>query len=355
MYRGKAKKSFFSFFLYDDKRMQKQLFYLEILLGAISFVMSVINVITQQKWLLLSTAFMAVFSLVNAFIISRGDKFFTFAKVIFCVKMLVLFTYFIVFGGTEGFSTIWLLLLPACGLFVFGRKEGTILSLLLLAELVILFYTPLRDVALQCEYTDAFLMRFPVVYGCFFAVGYYLEYIRELTYNEMNRLRKEARDQAQHDAMTGLYNRYGFDIKLGRYFTARQSEPFALLLIDTDMYKTINDKYGHTVGDNVLKIIANRIGGTVSDNGIVCRWGGDEFAVLIHSKSFDEWKSLAEEIRMIAAQKIITDGHEIFTTISIGGVESGEISSGDATVMAMIADERLYRAKTEGRNQCVLS
>lgn len=355
MLHHKTKHTFQAFFLDNENTRQQQLVYLEMILGTIGAVMSVINIITHKDALLISTALMAVLSFANALFISKVKSGFFFAKIIFCLKMFALFSYFIIFGGTEGFSTIWLLLLPACGMFAFGRRIGTYLSAALFVELVAFFYTPLRDTVLQCEeYTPSFITRFPVVYCCFFAIGYFLEYVREITYKEMNRLRNEAKEQARHDALTGVYNRLGFDDKLSLHIkNAAEGIPFALLFIDVDKFKDINDSYGHKIGDKVLRVSVERITSILQTNGVVCRWGGDEFAVIIDSHIYDEWQSIAESIRASLSQPVVADGLSIRMTISIGGVGSGELSEPTALSLTAIADKRLYSAKINGRNRFV--
>lgn len=350
----KIKQAFLEIILDEERRSDRQLFYLELLLGIISTVMSAINIFTHKQGLLLSTGCMAVLSFANACIINKGSKNRRLARIIFSIKVFLLFSYFIIFGGTEGFSTIWLLLVPACGMFAFGRKNGVLLSAVFLVEMVILFNTPLRDTVLQCEYTASFLLRFPVVYCCFFAVGYFLEYVRELTYGEMNRLQKEAKMQSLHDALTGLYNRLGFDRAFESAIQATSADrPISLLILDSDAFKAINDCYGHDIGDRVLKIIAERISEIIGGNGMAARWGGDEFAVLFFDAANDEWETLAEQIRASVSQPIQTDGFEICATISIGGACSDELSALTMQNMIILADKRMYQSKAEGRNRCI--
>lgn len=346
----RAKTVFTSFFLDNEKRNLKQLVFLDVILGLISSFMSVINIFTHKDFLLLATALMAVLSFLNAYIVSRREENLGLGIILFSLKMFGLFTYFIIFGGTEGFSTIWLLLVPAFGMFAFGRKVGTILSATLFVELAVFFYTPLKYSLLQCDYTASFLMRFPVVYCCFLAIGYFLEYVREITHNEMNRLRHEAKEQARHDTLTGLFNRLGFNSELERYEKEIKSNPFALLFIDTDNFKSINDRYGHSTGDDVLKAVAQRIFSIVDTKGIVCRWGGDEFAVLLNGDSYDKWQEIAENLRVLLSEGIVTDSFSANITISIGGVGSTELACPTIQEMLEIADKRLYRAKSNGRN-----
>lgn len=337
----------------DEKRMQKQLFCLEIIFFSISSIMSIINIITWQVMLLLATGLMAISSLANAIFVNVRERNFRAGIIIFTIKMFALFTFFIITGGTEGFSTIWLLLLPTAGLMQFGRKYGSIITLLLFAELVIFFYTP-ASALLQCEYTNAFLVRFPIVYMFFYAVAFYLEYLRELIYNKMNELRSEAKYQSQHDSLTGLYNRLGFNQIFDAFLKDNREEvPFGVISVDIDKFKLVNDQYGHPVGDIVLKEIASRIQKFIGKENIACRLGGEEFAILIKDESHNDITAFANKLREKCAEPIEIGNDIISVTISVGGVLSSEFPATSLKELAITVDKRLYEAKDRGRNRCV--
>lgn len=341
----------------DKERRRKQLFYLELILAFISTVMSIINIISQKNELLIATAGMAVFSFTNAFIFFYSKNNIILGTWIFVAKMFILFNYFIIFGGTEGFSTIWLLLTPACAPIVFGKKRGSIMSLLLLLELVVLFYTPLRGIVIQCEYyTNSFIARFPVLYICFFFIGYYLEYIREKTYCSMMELQKEIEYQSTHDQLTGLNNRVGLKKSVDEFIATHGKESkFGFLIIDVDDFKKINDRWGHMIGDNVLKEVAKRISGVENGEHIIaCRWGGEEFAAFIDGRHCEDLYLIAEKIRTDVAQPIELNNEFMHITVSVGGACSDELSELEVesaySKMLSIADERMYMAKQKGKN-----
>lgn len=353
--KSRLRTAYLRFLSNDKTRKRREMLYLELLLGAISAVMSCINIATHQTTLLLATALTAVISLANAAVFAFSREHSSVGVVILTVKIFALFTYFIIWGGTEGFSTIWLLMVPACGPYALGRKKGVWLSLALLAELVLLFYTPLRDIVLRCDYTQAFLLRFPVVYLCFLAVGFYLEYNRETTYEELSRLQVEALHQSQHDPLTGLYNRLGFTAELDACIVlAEQGGSFALLIVDIDWFKRVNDSHGHDTGDRVLQELANRIRQVASAGGVACRWGGEEFAVLLRNEP-DSFPQVAEQIRLAAIEPIQVGALTLYLTLSVGGVSSRELGQVTSREMVLAADRRLYTAKDQGRNRCVCS
>ncbi|NWE41339.1 diguanylate cyclase [Pseudomonas yamanorum] len=156
---------------------------------------------------------------------------------------------------------------------------------------------------------------------------------------------------ASHDALTGVYNRRRFDEKLAEYslLFQRSGRAFALLLIDVDHFKRINDTHGHAVGDDVLRHLAQLTQETIRTTDFVARYGGEEFAVLLPEiEAPDSPDGVAEKIRAaIAGAHFETVGQ---ITVSIG-IGLAEASDSDTTVLIRRADQQLYRAKSSGRNQ----
>ncbi|MBA4363285.1 MAG: GGDEF domain-containing protein, partial [Pseudomonas sp.] len=156
---------------------------------------------------------------------------------------------------------------------------------------------------------------------------------------------------ATHDALTGVYNRRRFDEKLNEcnLLFQRTGRPFALLFIDADHFKQINDTHGHAIGDEVLHQLARLIQGNTRATDFVARYGGEEFAVLLPEVEEPESPEVvAEKIRAaIAAAIFSTAGH---VTVSIG-IGLAEISDSNTTALIKRADQQLYQAKWSGRNR----
>lgn len=158
------------------------------------------------------------------------------------------------------------------------------------------------------------------------------------------------------DRLTGLGNRRHFDNKLdaGWRQAARQGVPLSLIILDVDMFKKFNDKYGHPAGDECLRQVAAALGGSVKRAGdTVARYGGEEFGVVMVHMPMADAKNMGERMRQ-AVQNIGLE-HEPspygVVTISIGGATI--IPSMNSTPQELIkqADEALYRAKENGRNR----
>ncbi|RMP68544.1 hypothetical protein ALQ18_03581 [Pseudomonas marginalis pv. marginalis] len=156
---------------------------------------------------------------------------------------------------------------------------------------------------------------------------------------------------ATHDALTGVYNRRRFDEKLAEYslLFQRTGRTFALLLIDADYFKRVNDTYGHAVGDDVLCQLAAVIESATRATDFVARYGGEEFAVLLPEvEAPDSPDVVAEKIRAAVAAAIFPSvGH---VTVSIG-VGVATPSDRDSLALLKRADLQLYEAKGTGRNR----
>ena len=176
-----------------------------------------------------------------------------------------------------------------------------------------------------------------------------------LTYCDITDLTKAAEQLqtlATVDALTGLYNRRHFlecaEAEWSRY--QRYQRPLTVLMIDIDHFKSVNDRYGHAVGDRAIVAVAEACQARKRKSDIVGRLGGDELAVLLPETDMNQAKVVAERIRRkIAAVTLVVHKVEFRLTASLGIAEATLSMSGiDALLHA--ADQALYRAKANGRN-----
>lgn len=168
-------------------------------------------------------------------------------------------------------------------------------------------------------------------------------------------LLKQLRKLAYQDPLTGLLNRRGFDEELRRLWNLddAQAFPLGLLIIDIDHFKTINDSFGHFVGDQVLKECAQRMQASVREDDLVCRYyGGDEMVVLLPRASRAEAQAAADRLLEKFRGEVICKGsYDLRMTISIGAchIPAPVEPTGDRFLIQ--ADRALYRAKQSGRNR----
>lgn len=152
--------------------------------------------------------------------------------------------------------------------------------------------------------------------------------------------------ESQTDALTQLTNRRTLDSLL-RLWVGEQTR-FALIVIDIDHFKRINDTYGHAVGDQVLVYLANTMKAAAGEHAVCCRYGGEEFVVLLPDKGLAEAWEIAERVRLAVCAEASLCGEKI--TISAGVAAFPE--QADNTVdLFHLADQRLYEAKRNGRNR----
>jgi len=153
---------------------------------------------------------------------------------------------------------------------------------------------------------------------------------------------------AQHCHLTGLPNRSQLSVFLEE--PIRNGEPCALLFVDLDQFKQINDSLGHCVGDACLKIISTRFEQVCDPKDFVCRIGGDEFIFVLRNASADEASVFSAELLRVVAEPIVISGMALRSSCSIGIARSPEHGTAENALMQH-ADAALYKAKARGRNR----
>ncbi len=162
---------------------------------------------------------------------------------------------------------------------------------------------------------------------------------------------------AIEDTLTRLPNRRQFerDIERKLAFVRRTGNPLGLLVIDIDHFKHVNDRYGHSVGDDLLCAIAERLAAALRSADTVYRWGGEEFTALVWPQGVEEIVSIAERIRSgVADTPFDIANDSVAVTVSIGGALSDATWHHTAEDLFRKADYNLAAAKSGGRNQIVL-
>jgi diguanylate cyclase (GGDEF)-like protein len=166
----------------------------------------------------------------------------------------------------------------------------------------------------------------------------------------------ELRYLADHDSLTGLLNRRCFRAKLDRHvsFTARYGGQGAVMIIDIDGLKEVNDRLGHQPGDNLIRRVAEVLRERVRSTDIIARLSGDEFAVLVPQTDTAGALQLGEDLRAEVAEGFPAGSELEVATISVGiTMFGGERDTGSEAVL-VAADQAMYRAKEEGRNRIAL-
>jgi diguanylate cyclase (GGDEF)-like protein len=174
---------------------------------------------------------------------------------------------------------------------------------------------------------------------------------------ELRRKLRELKQFSARDPLTGVFNRGYFDsllpVELER--SKRYEDPTSLFLIDADRFKQINDQHGHQEGDRILVLLSGILTRNVRAADVICRYGGEEFAVLLPHTDLDVAGQLAERLR----QGVATSSSELKPPLQSGaltvtiGVAAFPAEAADAAQLIAVADRRLYQGKAAGRNRVV--
>ncbi len=349
----RIKMTFYEGYSNDTLRRLLMFRLLNVVLCVVSFVMSVMNILTNEHILLYITSIYSLLCFLN---FALAKKQYVGVKIAFFAETLVMLSIFIITGIPEGFSLLWTLLIPACAMSIFGRRSGSLLSAALFSIIVFFFWLPQGNALLHYNYSQTYVLRFPIIYICIYLISFYVEWIRWRTFQKLTELEHKNRWLYRHDALTGVYSRHAFYEEIGKVFAeTSDSNEVAILMIDIDNFKRINDNYGHNVGDNVLCKISDIIKKNICEHCLTCRWGGEEFLIVMKCKHNPV--HIAEKIRMDAedATIILDNGTTVSFTISIG------ISLGDSTTKERLADyinqadRAMYVSKANGKNRITIA
>jgi diguanylate cyclase (GGDEF)-like protein len=168
-------------------------------------------------------------------------------------------------------------------------------------------------------------------------------------------IKERHRERAEHDRLTGLFNRRAFDDHLARAIARedRQGGHFSVLLADVDHFKKLNDTYGHLAGDAALAAVARLIGRTLRKGDLPARYGGEEFAVILPGTDERGAVKMAERVRQaLEAEHLVFEGARLLVTASFGAAVWPR-DGVEAAALLGSADRALYAAKQAGRNRVV--
>ncbi|MBD3641024.1 MAG: GGDEF domain-containing protein [Marinobacter sp.] len=262
-----------------------------------------------------------------------------------------LFTFLVIQAVEDGSAIIWLFAYPPVIFYISQARVGVIACAGGLAALAFLF-SPAGDLIFQPPYSTSFRISMIIVLGFEMVTCYILDQSRRRSKLRLLKLATEFEFAAKHDALTGLANRREgleqLDIEYQRYLRSQRS--FSVMLMDIDLFKGINDRYGHHAGDELIRMVAGILRDQCRKVDTVARWGGEEYLVLLPETGPEEALKTAQRIRAaVEAGSVKVDRHSIGATISVGTATIAGSESIDHLLQR--ADEALYAAKSAGRNQ----
>jgi len=289
-----------------------------------------------QKWYLLGflTSLVGVVCAVNVWNGLRGEY------------NLAINTYFVAPAGAATITasliklgdigSYWPFLLVLSFYFVLPEKRARIANLIAALILVPIAWFVLQH-SIAVRFSAALL---GASLFAFISVG------------EINRLHKRLRQQAMTDSLTGLHNRSLLRASLEQAISQsrRMDMPMALIMLDVDHFKSINDSQGHFVGDAVLKSLGEFLRTHTRSSDMVFRVGGEEFLILAYNTDQSNAASIAEKLKDEIAQLPLIPEQPVTASIGVTGLNPGM----DLDTWMKACDEKLYRAKEEGRNRVVV-
>ncbi len=275
------------------------------------------------------------------------------AVFIYTLVMSLLILYLVVTGGVSGTGPLWsypivVLLIP-----MLGYLKGAIFSATLIIVITLVLMLLPQDSFLYV-YDNEFKLRYLGTLSALSLLSCAIEFSRGRAFSYMLFLSNELEYVSRTDPLTGLMNRRGiedlFKKEVNRF--ERKGTVFSILLIDVDDFKKINDEHGHTLGDAVLKELAQILLRNLRHMDTVSRWGGEEFLILLPDTGSDQAQLVGEKLcRFVEKTSPLCDGLDHKTTISIG--VASYTSEMEILSLADRADKALYQAKENGKNQVI--
>ena len=283
----------------ENNRTKMQFFFVYIIFSVVSFIMTVVNFVTGFMSFGYCTFAFGILNIINILCSVKAPIWEKISHFLFGVEIVALFSILLITGSPEGFSAIWIALLPAAGMLLYRMKHGTVLSLAMFIILVFFCWTPSGRSLLMFSYTESFLLRFPILYIVFYAVGLFFETIRSLTQKELNLSKEKYRRLSYTDQLTGLGNeslylsRIDEIVKMIEAGRAR----FGVVFMDVNGVKATNDRFGHRFGCHLI-VTAGKTLPQIFKTSFLFHVGGDEFVAIVLGDDYDH---LSERIRQFDA------------------------------------------------------
>lgn len=263
----------------------------------------------------------------------------------------LLFGYLISSGGESNTGPLWLYVFPPLLFYVTSLTIGSALIGGFLVFAAVVFQNPELPFVLA-EYGTDFKIRFFATILFESAFCFALDFSRRKTRNELMDLAIMHEQAARTDELTGLSNRRDMQQRLNTEFARyqRSGHYFSVVLIDLDLFKCINDDFGHNAGDAVLRQFARVVQGVVRTTDLAARWGGEEFLILLPDTSLLQALMLAERLREEVDQtRFVFEDQSLGITISAGVCSITQSDSINHLLRQV--DMNLYEAKQGGRNR----
>lgn len=323
----------------EESRIRIQFICIYVIFAIVSLMMTIINIFTPYRALMWSTTIFTILMILDVVASIKKGKFELFIRYLFSLEIIALFTFFLIVGQPEGFSALWCSILPLGGMILYRRKNGTIISAVMLVIIIVCFWIPWKDMGinlLQYEYTGSFKLRFPVFYISCYAIGLFFESIRLFTHRELEKSRNQFFQLSYTDILTGLNNRNSYEQKL-KFFANIKYLSLFVAFIDANGLHKLNDEQGHDAGDRMLICIANELKKEFGQDDCY-RIGGDEFVVMISFPDEGDYRKRLNDV----ADRIQEQGYSVAKGMNLVRLEKSSI-----TEIVAVAEKDMYKDKND--------
>ena len=259
--------------------------------------------------------------------------------------LLLLSFYITVTGGKGGTGILYTYGLIAVVIMMLGHRVGTLITLVYAAVVYLVLQ---GDWLAGYGYSTLFEQRILISTLSTISLITVTEWIRVRSYDAITVTAENHHKDAITDPLTGLLNRAGLEHELSAW--PSDTPPSVVAIIDIDHFKSVNDRLGHDMGDHALTAFARVLRNSIKQCDLLCRWGGEEFVVVLYDIELDTAFRTLEELRVLMANRVFVFGPHELTLQFSSGLAVMAFRDQFRTALHQ-ADEQLYQAKQRGRNQ----
>ncbi|MDQ7050713.1 MAG: GGDEF domain-containing protein [Enterobacterales bacterium] len=280
-----------------------------------------------------------------------------------CISSLIVFLFLLAFSyinQSESFSLAWTFCFPLFVIPLLGLKRGCLV--------IALFYTLLTPMVYwgigkwdYGQWDQVSFLRFILITSIIIFIAYFYESTSQKAFKAIainrkieKRYMRELETHSYTDPLTQLYNRRYFEDQFEVEYNKidRYKNSFCLIMVDIDHFKLINDEKGHQVGDLLLQEFSALLTTNTRSSDILCRWGGEEFMLLLPNSDRQKALAIAEKLRENTRLEVFSCNVKM--TISLGLIEVSNTELRKRSIMNRV-DQALYQAKSTGRNKVVVA
>ena len=328
----------------EDPEALRKIFILKffVMLGILfTLPFGVLSLFQDNVILSLSLLFISALLSINYYFIVNRETY-SFGGPLVVYLFFFLFLYLVYSGGVANTGSLWIFTFPALALFLQGLKHGLIdIAIFLLIITLMLFLN--NGVYMEAAYTDEYKTRLILIFAVITLLTSLYEYSSTDSFKQMRLLTKKLIDVAKEDQLTELASKRGIyeEMELLFHYAKEHNEALVVMLCDIDYLHDINGRYGHEVGEMVIKEISQEIQNSIKNSDTVAKWSGEEFIILLPQTGLSDAHKYASALKKrIKNLKIMHDRKPIQVSLTTGASNIENVKSVYSAVRQ--ADNKMY-------------